>query len=100
MSFKTLEETVVEQTQSVIGNREATYIHANLVETDITIIFDNAFVEIEGVSSRRPIARINLADLPAVPGKGDTLVIEEVTYRVLMSEADSFGASVLILQKV
>lgn len=51
------------------------------------------------VDSFQPTFGIRLADLPAEPASGDTIVIATVTYRILASEEDGQGGSRLILNR-
>lgn len=98
MSFKHLEDLVLDVTQDVAGD---TYSYTQgATTTQIKGVFDNSYIDAEGVASLIPTLRIKLSDLPASPSKGDTVVISSITYRVSRSEPDSFGGSTLILQKV
>jgi hypothetical protein len=67
--------------------------------TTIKGIFTSAYVEVEGVVTLKPILRINLEDLSSDPGKGDTVDIDDVTYKVVESRVDGNGGTTLILQK-
>lgn len=98
MSFKSLSDKIVNQTNKVFGE-EVTYTPRTGDPTSIKGIFDNAWVDVEGVVSLRPTLRIRLSDLENEPGKGDEVTIEEVDYRVLESRIDAHGGSTLVLQK-
>lgn len=99
MSFKTLSEQIVGQCNKILGD-DVTYIPSIGDPISIKAVFDNAWVDIEGVATLKPILRINLSDLSDPPGKGDQAEIEEIEYRVMESRPDGFGGSTLILQKV
>lgn len=51
------------------------------------------------VSSVHPTLGIRLADLPAAPAKGDTALVNGITYRVIGSDEDGEGGSALQLQQ-
>lgn len=76
-----------------------TYLSSGLTYT-IKGVFDNAYVEINGVSTRKPIFKIRLADLTATPVEGDTILISSVSYKIMDSQPDGVGTSILILEKV
>jgi hypothetical protein len=99
MSFKTLEQQVVGLTNKVLG-RDVTYTPSGGSDVSIKGVFDNTWVDVEGVVSLKPILRIDLSDLEALPAKGDTVSIETVNYRVSESRLDGYGGSTLILKKV
>jgi hypothetical protein len=98
MSFKTLTDSVVSLCNDVFGD-EVTYT-ANWGDAVIKGIFDNAWVDIEGVALLKPTLRINLVDLEADPAKGDQVNIDEVDYKVIESRKDGHGGTTLILQKL
>lgn len=98
--FKTLSDAVVGLTNSVFGEDLTYASNAGTPQTaTIKGVFDNAFVDIEGVISLKPTLRVRLSDLPAVPGKTDTVTINAVQYRVMESREDGYGGTTLILQK-
>ncbi len=96
--FRTLEENVVSLCQETMGQDVDYTPYGHSVET-IKGIFDNAYVDIEGVVSLKPVLRIKLDDLSFAPSKRDTVVIQDITYRVMESREDGFGGSTLILQR-
>jgi hypothetical protein len=97
--FPSIESVVVDQTINLLG-REVDYTCDGYSAVTIKGVFNNAFVEVEGVVTLRPILRINISDLPASPGKNDTIEINSVEYRVLESQRDGYGGTTLVLQKV
>lgn len=99
MSFRTLEEAVLSATNDVFG-QDVEYTPYGEDAVTIKGVFDNAWIESQGVGSVHPVLRIKLSDLDASPGKGDSVSISDVNYRVLESRADAYGGSTLILQKV
>ena len=99
MGFKTLTDSVIGITNKVFGT-DCLYTPNGGSQVTIQGVFDNAWVETEGVTSLKPTVRIALADLQAKPRKGDAMEIAGVNYRLLESREDGFGGSTLILQKV
>jgi hypothetical protein len=99
MSFRSLEDAVIGITNTIFGT-PATYTPISGDPVEINGVFDNAYIESQGVSSLKPVLRIRLSDLAASPAKGDQVTVSSTTYRVLSSENDSYGAALLILQKV
>lgn len=98
MSFKSLEAIVVKLCNRVIGT-SITYTPAIGSASSINGIFDNQYVDINGVVSLKPTLRISLVDLASAPAKNDTVTISGTTYRILESREDGYGGSTLILQK-
>lgn len=99
MSFRDLEAAVIGITNTTFGT-PATYTPVSGDPVEINGVFDNAFVEVLGVPSLKPVLRIALSDLEAAPAKGDQVTINATEYKVMSSEADSYGGSLLVLQKV
>lgn len=100
MSFSRAIDAVFKTVNSVFGT-SATYTYsAGGPTSTLKGVFDNAFVEINGVTSRKPIFKIRLADLTSSPVEGDTILINSVNYTVRDSQADGLGSSTLILEKV
>lgn len=98
MSFRDLEAAVLNTTNSTFGT-VATYTPIVGSPVSITGVFDNAYIEVDTVSSLKPVFRIVLSDLALAPAKGDQVEINSVNYRVIASEVDSYGGSLLILQR-
>ena len=63
-------------------------------------VFDNSFIDINGVDTKQPNLKIRLADLLAEPIENDTVQIGSINYRVLSSHSDSYGSSIILLQKI
>lgn len=99
MSFRDLEAAVLGICNTTFGT-PVTYTPIVGSAVSINGVFDNAYIEVNGVSSLKPVLRIKLADLALSPAKGDLALINAVSYRILSSEADSYGGSLLVLQKV
>lgn len=97
-NFKQLEKNVVDICQQTIG-RDVLYTPVLGAPTTIKGVYDNAFIEVLGVTSLKPVLRINLNDLITPPAKGDTVTIDSVIYKVTESRPDGFGGSLLILMK-
>lgn len=95
MSF----ESIIKTINSVFGTSVTySYISGDPNST-LKGVFDNAFVEVNGVSTRKPILKIALIDLTSEPVEGDTLLIGSTSYTVQDHQPDSFGTTVLILEK-
>lgn len=78
------------------------YLRNNGGEYPIKAIFDRAYLAVDPeseavVQSTGPVALVRLADLPFLPGAGDRMVIKGATYRVVASEVDGYGNSLLRL---
>lgn len=67
--------------------------------TTFKAVFDNEFVQIQDVSSLKPILKIRLADLTATPVELDTVTVNTILYTVRDSQNDAHGNAVLILEK-
>lgn len=99
MSFKNAQDAVLKATNKVFGD-DVIYTYASDSTTaEIKGVFDNAFIEINGISTKKPILRIRLADLAAEPADTDTATINSVVYIVRDHEPDNFGGTTLILEK-
>jgi hypothetical protein len=99
MNFKALGESIVSQIQDVFGS-DVEYTPDGGSPVTIKGVFDNAWVEVEGVQSLRPVLRIALSALESAPGKGDQVQIDSTNYRVVESRKDEHGGTSLILKKV
>lgn len=98
MSFKSISESVVAICSDVFGESIA-YTPFGGSPVTFNGVFDDAYVDVGGVVSLYPVLRISLADLDALPAKGDTLTIATVAYSVKESRLDGYGGSTLILKK-
>lgn len=98
MSFKTLTDSLVGLCRDVFGEA-VTYTPSGDSAVVIQGVFDNAYVDVEGVVSLKPILRIVLSDLVSLPAKGDQVTISTIEYRVMESRLDGHGGTTLILQK-
>lgn len=68
--------------------------------TSISAVFENAYVEVLGVSSLKPILKnVQRSDLLYTPVKGDSVSISSVAYRVVDPQSDGVGSYLLILEK-
>jgi hypothetical protein len=98
MSFRDIEEIILNGTQSAIG-RDITYEPASGDPVTIKGIYDKVYIESEDVMSLRHTVRINLSDLDAAPAKGDTVTIATIGYTVTEHRDDGYGGSLLILNR-
>lgn len=99
MSVKTLTDAVVRLTGDVWG-QTVTYTPNAGSPVSIKGIFNNSWVDVEGVVTLKPVLRIKISDLLSSPAKGDVVLISASNYRVMESRLDEFGGSTLVLQKV
>lgn len=97
-NFQALADAAMGIINSTFGT-PVTYIPNVGSSVSIRGVFDNAYVEVSGVSSLRPTLRINLSDLASAPTKGDQVEVNSKTYDVIASEEDGLGGSTLILQE-
>jgi len=83
---------------------QATYTPKGGVARPITVIFDDAFLNVQGlvdvgVSSTNPVARAKTADLLNGGSAGETLVINAVTYTIRDKQPDGTGVTLLEFKK-
>jgi Mg/Co/Ni transporter MgtE len=100
MSFSDAFDALVNTVNSVFGST-VTYSYLNGdPDSEIEAVFDNAFVEVNGVTTQKPILKnVRLEDLTSAPVQGDTVTINEIEYTVQDSQLDTFGTTTLILEK-
>lgn len=101
MSFKKATDALLKNTTKVFGSTvQYTHKPTNVVAT-IKAIFDHAFVDVNGVASRRPVLRVVLADLALVPKEGDLASVDSLNFRVAEPyQPDTHGEAVLILERI
>jgi hypothetical protein len=69
-------------------------------DSTIKGVFENAFIEINGVLTKKPVLKnVLLSALSAEPVEGDSVEINSISYSVLEHHPDSFGTTTLILEK-
>lgn len=98
MSFSSTSDAVLNAVNRVFGTT-ATYTYSVGGTSSISGVFDNAFLEINGITTKRPVLRIVLSHLDHDPVDGDTVLIGSTTYTVRDSHHDAYGGSTLILEK-
>jgi hypothetical protein len=99
MSFSRISEAVINSVNSVFGSA-AEYTHEDTSVDSIVGVFDNAFIEINGVTTQKPILKINFSDLTSDPVPDvDSVVINSIQYLVIDCQLDGFGGATLILQR-
>lgn len=89
---------------TLLGDGQVTYLPIAGGSFEIDAIFDTSYQSVDPgtnavVSSHQPTIGIRLSDLPAAPAKGDTVVIDSVTYRVIESQPDGVVGATLFLHK-
>jgi hypothetical protein len=100
MAFSDLSKAVLKTVNNVFGV-SISYTHiSGSPPAVIKGVFDNAFVEIQGVTTLKPVLKIQLSDLIEEPIELDRVVIDSITYTVLDSQPDIYGATLLILEKI
>lgn len=99
MGFKALENLVLKVPMSIFGTT-VTYTPSGDAAIEIKGIFDYKYIEVLNTQSLMPILTVNLNDFNQDPKKGDTVAIDDVSFRVLESRKDGLSAAVLILQRV
>lgn len=100
MSFRNAQDALIKAAHKVFGE-DVIYTYASDSSTSqIKGVFDNAFIEVNGVSTKKPVLRIRLDDLDAEPVEGDTISLNSVEYLVRDHEPDSYGSTTLILEKI
>lgn len=79
---------------------EVVYTYKAGGTSTISAVFENAYVEVLGVTSLKPILKnVQLTDLTSTPVKGDSVTINAVAYRVVDPQLDGNGSCLLILEK-
>lgn len=97
--FKKLESTAVKIIQKVIGQTVTYNLNPENTSSDIKGVFNNAYIEVNGVTTTHPVLRINSADLSRRPSIKDTVEIDEVTYKVNEVREDGFGGYTLLVKQ-
>ena len=100
MAFQKAFDALINTVNKVFATT-ATYTYASDSSTqDIQGVFENGFIEINGVITKTPLFKnVKLDDLTAEPTEDDTLTINSVIYIVRNHEPDSFGSTTIILEK-
>jgi hypothetical protein len=99
MGISRIFDSVINTVNSVWGT---SVIYTYLVDSTTSTlkgVFDNAFIEVNGVTTKKPVLTIKLSDLDDEPVEGDTVLIGSVLYMVRDHQPDSFGSTTLILEK-
>lgn len=60
-------------------------------------IFDNEYVEVEGIESKRPVFLCETSDVSAY-SRGATVIVEGATYSLVTKEQDGTGVTMCILE--
>ena len=60
-------------------------------------IFENSFVEVNGVQSVKPTFLVSESDVPSIV-RGNTITIDNVAYTFIMDQPDGTGMTMLILE--
>ena len=86
---------------SVFGSTVTYSYQDGSPDSEIKGVFDNGFVEVNGIESKRPVLKnVKLTDLTSKePVEGDSVQINSISYMVRYHEPDSFGTTTLILER-
>jgi hypothetical protein len=101
MSFSDSADALFKGINKVFGT-PATYTYVSDSSTsEVKGVFENAFVEVNGVSDLKPVFKNLILDtLDFEPEEGDTIEINDVTYKVESHQPDGLGSTTLILNRV
>ena len=65
--------------------------------TSIVGIFENQYVEVNGVQSLKPTFLVNLTAVPNIK-RGNSITIDNVVYKFMFKQDDGTGMTMLILE--
>jgi hypothetical protein len=100
MSFDDLAKTVFDSVNRTFGT-DCVYTHISDNSTsEISGVFVNEFVEINGITDQLPVLKnVKLELLQHTPEDGDTVAINSLTYTVKLHQPDGLGSTNLILSR-
>jgi hypothetical protein len=102
MSFADLTGLVLDACNAALGEA-VEYRPAAGSPRTVRGIFNERYTELAGtglsVQSAQPNLLVKIADLAAAPRLNDRVLVRTVEYKVIRSEPDGEGASLLFLQK-
>lgn len=97
--FSNIANALFKPINKILGD-ELTYTYKVGGSDLISAVFENAYIEVQGVSTLKPILRnVVRSELDHVPVKGDSVSIGGVAYRVVDPQSDGLGSYLLILEK-
>jgi hypothetical protein len=99
VGFKSIAASITSLCVNTLGD-EVTYTPSAGAPVTLQGVFEHAWLEVEGINTLKPILRIAVADLVALPAKGDAVSIDSVWYAVHESHLDGNGGATLFLRKV
>ena len=73
------------------------FAHPSSQSETVPGIFDNEYIEIEDVSSSRPVFMYESAQITSI-ARGDKLTINSIVYTVRDFQPDGTGSTVLVLE--
>lgn len=77
-----------------------TYTHSSDDSVaEIKGVFENSFVEVNGVTDLKPTLKIRTADLELTPQEDDQVEVNSTEYTVVDAQLDTHGIALLILKK-
>ncbi len=97
--FKTLEKLVAKTTIRTAGRLVTYHYLPEAQDATIKGVFDNANVEIHGVSTTNPLITFYEGDLLRTPSTLDKITIESALYKIIDIRSDGVSGVVLILQE-
>lgn len=100
MSFKRLEESLVKTTSKTFCNRTVQYkMNPENITLSLNVIFDNAVIDEQGVTSTHPSITVDLSLVPRTLSVFDVITIDSITYKILDIRLDSLGGALVLLQR-
>ena len=100
MAFPRLEKLVVKISTFTLGGPVTYSLLPEAIDLVFRGIFDNAFMEVNGVSSTYPIINVDLAKLPRYPSIKDRVTKDLVQYKIIDVRQDGIGGAILVLHKM
>ena len=97
--FDAIEKLVAKTTIRITGRKVIYHFLPEAQDTTPKGIFDNAHVEIQGVSTTHPIITFYDGDLLRSPSVLDKLTIKSVLYKIIDIRPDGVNGILLVLQE-
>lgn len=97
--FDKLEKLVAKTTIRAAGRKVTYHYLPEATDSIIKGIFDNAYVEIQGVGTTGPVITFYDGDLLRAPSVFDKLTIKSVLYKILDIRPDGVSGILLVLQE-
>lgn len=103
MGFSDLADRALQKVCTMLGD-EVTYNPSVGSPVTINGVFNRQFVEIDpntgqAIATNQPNLLVRLADLSSAPTLADTVTVNGVSYKVIDSQEDGEGGSLLLLHR-